>query len=232
MTAISPETSLEIRYTFHVTVPEKKALKITKYPICFHPSEFSNLLCFLCVLLTLGTGMSRGWMCVWSALAHLPWQSWMLGQCISFVLFWAKLLWKLLFKGIYPSRIWRESCWEEGILKMDHKGQMGFAGESESNGDGKWENSADGEEGPACAWNWTWERAWPFLQSAKAQSVCECICVSGTWVSVYVCAYVCVCEPMFEGVSGGRWQTVRLERWEPYWYLFGNVCDFSSSSIN
>lgn len=164
---------------------QQKAFKITKYLICFHPSEFSNLLCFLCVLLTLGTGMSRGWMCVWSTLAHLPWQSWMLGQCISFVLFWAKLLWKLLFKGSYPSRIWRGSCWEEGIFKMDHKGQVGFAGESESNRDGKWENSADGEEGPSCLC---------LKLDVRDSMAFSAICKGSECVWMYMCEwYVSVC---------------------------------------
>lgn len=72
MTAVSFETSLEIRYTSHLALPaekKKKAFKINKYPICCHPSEFSNHFCFLGVCLTVRACVSGG-----AGVSGVPWQ--------------------------------------------------------------------------------------------------------------------------------------------------------------
>lgn len=126
---------------------QQKTFKINKYPICCCWSEISNLSCFFCARLTLYTWVSGSWRCVWIA-----WQvfsnrvdfsnlfCWMHLFC---VLLWAKLLWKLLFKGSYQFRIQRENFWK-WHWSWVIRNKWNLLGRSESNGEGKGQNSANG----------------------------------------------------------------------------------------
>lgn len=188
---------------------QQKALKINKYPICCHPSEFSNPFCFLCVLLTPCWPVRQLKVCLErpgppSLICFESLFCWKLWHLFG-VLLWAKLLWKLLLHEVISPGYGEKDSAGKGHLGWIISDKWGLPEKLRAMGmeNGRiWQSGVEGD--PACAWNGTCERAWPLLQSSKAQCVWVYVCEWYVSVCVYmgVCTGVCVWVYVWRCVKG------------------------------